>query len=333
MAIYTFRRILQMLPLLLLISLIIYALTALQPGDPVDQLTLGNSEITPADIARLKAAYGLDQPIYLRYFYWLVQALHGDFGWSRSFSAPAALYVFQERLPNTLLLTVPALIIALLIAVPLGIYSAMKQYSIPDYVLTFFSFVAFSTPVFWLGPMVLWLFAIWLPQVTGGVVSLPPGGLGSPDLDPATAGFWAVLGDKLKYLALPLSVLALREIAVILRFMRANMLEVLNLDYVRTARAKGLPVGKVVYKHALRNAVIPIITLLSLAIPGLFGGAIITETVFSWPGMGRAIFEGLVNKDFNVVLASLTFISLLTLIFSLLADLAYAAVDPRIRYD
>ena len=124
MATYTFRRILQMLPLLLLISLIIYALTALQPGDPVDQLTLGNSQITPADIARLKAAYGLDQPIYLRYFYWLVQALHGDFGWSRSFSAPAAQYVFQERLPNTLLLTVPALIIALLIAVPLGIYSA-----------------------------------------------------------------------------------------------------------------------------------------------------------------------------------------------------------------
>ncbi|GGJ83763.1 ABC transporter permease [Deinococcus aquiradiocola] len=332
MATYTLRRVLQMLPLLLLISLIIYALTALQPGDPVDQLTLGNSQITPADIARLKAAYGLDQPISLRYFYWLVQALHGDFGWSRSFSAPAAQYVFQERLPNTLLLTVPALIIALLIAVPLGIYSAVRQYSLPDYVLTFFSFVAFSTPVFWLGPMVLWLFAIWLPQVTNGAVSLPPGGLGSPDLDP-NAGFWATTLDKLRYLALPLVVLALREIAVILRFMRANMLEVLNLDYVRTARAKGLKARTVIYKHALRNAVIPIITLLSLAIPGLFGGAVITETVFSWPGMGRAIFEGLVNKDFNVVLASLTFISLLTLIFSLLADLAYAAVDPRIRYD
>ena len=333
MATYTFRRILQMIPLLLLISLLIYALTALQPGDPVDQLTLGNSQITPADIARLRAAYGLDQPIFLRYFYWLVQALHGDFGWSRSFSQPAFQYVFEQRLPNTLLLTVPALILALVIAVPLGIYSAVRQYSLPDYVLTFLSFVAFSTPVFWLGPMVLWLFAIWLPQVTGGAISLPPGGLGSPDLDPATAPWWAVFSDKLRYLILPLSVLAFREIAVILRFMRANMLEVLSQDYVRTARAKGLRSGAVVYKHALRNAVIPIITLLGLAIPGLFGGAVITETVFSWPGMGRVILEGLVNKDFNVVLAALTFIALLTLIFSLLADLAYAAVDPRIRYD
>ena len=181
---YALRRILQMIPLLLVISLVIFTLTALQPGDPVDQLVLGNSQITPEDIARLRAAYGLDQPIILRYWFWLTHALQGDFGWSRTFSAPAAAYVFEERLPNTLLLTLPALVLSTLIAVPLGIFSAVRQYSILDYLLTFFSFVSFSAPIFWIGAMALWLFAIYLPQLTGGLISLPPGGLGSPDLAP-----------------------------------------------------------------------------------------------------------------------------------------------------
>ncbi|WP_420595283.1 ABC transporter permease [Deinococcus sp.] len=328
---YALRRILQMLPLLLIISLVIFTLTALQPGDPVDQLVLGNSQVTAADIARLRAAYGLDQPIALRYFYWLSQAVQGDFGWSRMFSAPAAAYVFEERLPNTLLLTLPALILSTLIAVPLGIFSAVKQYSVLDYLLTFLSFVAFSAPVFWIGAMALWLFAIYLPQVTNGLIFLPPGGLGSPDL-PQDAGFWATLADKLKYLILPLSILMLREIAVILRFLRASMLEVLSQDFVRTARAKGVPSRRVLYRHALRNAVLPVVTLLGLSIPGLFGGAVLTETVFSWPGMGRVIVEALVGKDFNVVMVALTFISLLTVVFQLLTDLTYAVVDPRIRY-
>ncbi|WP_161883024.1 ABC transporter permease [Deinococcus alpinitundrae] len=329
---YALRRILQMIPLLLVISLVIFTLTALQPGDPVDQLVLGNSQITPEDIARLRAAYGLDQPISLRYWFWLTHALQGDFGWSRTFSAPAAAYVFEERLPNTLLLTLPALVLSTLIAVPLGIFSAVRQYSILDYVLTFFSFVSFSAPIFWIGAMALWLFAIYVPQLTGGLISLPPGGLGSPDLAP-DAGFWAVVADKLRYLILPLSILMLREIAVILRFLRASMLEVLNQDFVRTARAKGLSNRNVLYRHALRNAVLPIVTLLGLSIPGLFGGAVLTETVFSWPGMGRVIVEALTSKDFNVVMVALTFISVLTVVFQLLTDLAYAAVDPRIRYN
>ena len=165
---------------------------------------------------------------------------------------------------------------------------------------------------------------------TGGVLSLPPGGLGG-DVPPE-AGWWAVTLDKLKYLLLPLMILMLREIAVTMRFMRANMLETLTQDYVRTARAKGLADRRVLYKHALRNAVTPIVTIMGLSIPGLFGGAVITETVFSWPGMGKAILDALVTKDFNVVMVCLMMLAVLTVVFQLLTDLAYALVDPRIRY-
>lgn len=330
MATYAFRRVLQMIPLLLVISLVIYALTSLQPGDPVDQLTFGNPRITPEDIARLKAAYGLDQPWWTRYLFWLRQAFQGDLGFSRDFNIPAVQFIFQQRMPNTLLLTVPALLLSTLIAVPLGIYSAIRQYSLPDYVLTFLSFVAFSAPVFWVGAMALYFFAIFLPNATGGAISLPPGGLGG-DVPPE-AGWWAVALDKLRYLALPLMILMLREVAVTTRFMRASMLEVMNQDFIRTARAKGLPSRKVLYKHALRNALVPILTIMGLSIPGLFGGAVITETVFSWPGMGKAILDALVSKDFNVVMVSLMLLSVLTVVFQLVTDLAYAVVDPRIRY-
>lgn len=330
MGTYALRRVIQMIPLLLVISLLIFALTALQPGDPVDQLVFGNSNITPDDIARLKAAYGLDQPWFTRYFFWLKQAVTGNFGYSQDFGIPALEFVFQSRLPNTLLLTVPALIISTLIAVPLGIFSAVRQYSPLDYILTFLAFLAVSAPVFWVGALALYFFAIYLPQVTGGALSLPPGGLGG-DVPPE-AGWWAVFADKLKYLLLPLMILMLREIAVTLRFMRANMLETLTQDYVRTARAKGLADRRVLYKHALRNAVTPIVTLLGLSIPGLFGGAVITETVFSWPGMGKAILDALVSKDFNVVMVCLMMLAILTVVFQLLTDLAYAVIDPRIRY-
>lgn len=330
MGTYALRRVIQMIPLLLVISLVIFGLTALQPGDPVDQLVFGNSNITPEDIARLRAAYGLDQPWITRYFFWLQQAVTGNFGYSQDFGIPALEYIFQNRLPNTLLLTVPALVISTLIAVPLGIFSAVRQYSVMDYVLTFFAFVAVSAPVFWVGALALYFFAIYLPQLTGGVLSLPPGGLGG-DVPPE-AGWWAVTLDKLKYLLLPLMILMLREIAVTMRFMRANMLETLTQDYVRTARAKGLADRRVLYKHALRNAVTPIVTIMGLSIPGLFGGAVITETVFSWPGMGKAILDALVTKDFNVVMVCLMMLALLTVVFQLLTDLAYALVDPRIRY-
>ena len=327
MATFALRRILQMIPLLILISLVIFGLTALQPGDPVDQLVFGNPRITPEDIARLREAYGLNQPWYERYWSWVGRVLHGDFGYSRDFSIPATQFIFGQRLPNTLLLTVPALIISTLIAVPLGIFSAIRQYTLPDYILTFLSFVAFSAPVFWIGVMALYFFAVWMPTKFG--FGLPPGGLGDVTPD---AGLGAYLPDLLKHLAMPLMILMLREIASTLRYMRASFLEVFTQDFVRTARAKGLPNRAVLFKHALRNALIPIITILGLSIPNLFGGAVITETVFSWPGMGQALINSLVSKDFNVVMLCLMMLALLTVVFQLITDLMYAVVDPRIRY-
>ncbi|WP_291424479.1 ABC transporter permease [Deinococcus sp.] len=329
---YALRRILQMIPLLFVISLVIYGLTALQPGDPVDQMIFGNPHIRPEDVVRLREAYGADTPWFEKYWTWLTHAMRGDFGYSRDFSIPATQFIFQQRLPNTLLLTVPALILSTLIAIPLGIFSAVRQYSLPDYILTFLSFIASSAPVFWIGVMVLFLFAVWLPQATNGAISLPPGGLGSAGMDPS-AGFAAFWGDRLKYMILPVMVLMLREISSTLRYMRASFLDVINQDFVRTARAKGLPNRSVIYKHALRNSLIPIVTILGLSIPGLFSGAVLTETVFSWPGIGRALLDSLVSKDFNVVMVCLMTLAFLTVIFQLITDLLYGLVDPRIRYN
>ena len=331
MGTYALRRILQMIPLLLLISLVIYGLTALQPGDRVDQLIFGNPRIKPEDIERLSELYGLNTPWYVKYWDWLKRAVQGDFGYSQDFSIPVTQYIFQQRLPNSLLLTIPALIISTLIAIPLGMFSAIRQYSVWDYLLTFLSFIGSSAPLFWVGVMAMYLMAVWLPQVTNGAIGLPPGGLGS-GLDPqdGLAAFWL---DRLKYMILPVTVLSLLQISGTLRYMRASFLEVINQDFVRTAKAKGLPNRAVMYKHALRNSLIPIVTLLGLSIPGVFGGAVLTETVFSWPGVGRALFDSLVSKDFNVVMVCLMTLAFLTVIFQLLTDLMYAVVDPRIRYN
>ncbi len=330
MATYIVRRLLQMIPLLLLVSLVIYILVALSPGDPVTDSLRFNPRATPEDIVRLRAAYGLDQPVYVRYFRWLVQAVQGNFGFSQQYFVPATQFVFQQRLPNTLLLSGIAFLVSVVVAIPLGIFSALRQYSAADYFFTFLSFFGFSVPIFWLGIMLIYLFAIVIPGWTNGAVSLPAGGIETPGI--VGAGAWEVALDRLKYLILPVFALSFIQVAAWTRFMRASILEVVNQDYVRTAKAKGLSERVVTYKHALRNAIIPMITLFGLSIPGLLGGATLTETVFNWPGMGRAIFDALVAKDFNIVMVSLAFLALMTALFNLLADLAYAVVDPRIRY-
>ncbi|AEB12363.1 ABC transporter permease [Marinithermus hydrothermalis] len=331
---YTVRRLLQMIPLLFFVSLVAFALVALQPGDPLEGLIFQNPKLTQEDIAALKAAYGLDQPIHIRYFKWLGRALQGDMGFSRTYAIPATEYIFVQRMPMTLLLSGTAFVLALVVAIPVGIFSAVRQYSMADYVITFLAFLGFSTPVFWLGIMLLLVFAVWLPELLGRPFSpiFPPGGFVSPGVSPETVGWWAYLKDRAWYLVLPAFTLSAISMAAWTRFMRAAMLEVLGQDYVRTARAKGLSERVVIYKHALRNALIPIVTLVGLAVPGLFSGAVITETIFSWPGMGRALFDALVEKDYNVAMAAIVFLAFLTALFNLIADLMYAVVDPRIRY-
>ncbi len=330
---YIIRRLLQMIPLLFFVSLVVYTLVALQPGDPLEGLIFQNPHLTQEDIEALKRAYGLDQPIYVRYFKWLGRALQGDFGISRTYAIPAVEFIFEQRLPMTLLLSGTAFLLAVLVSIPIGIFSAVRQYSIADYVITFLAFVGYSTPVFWLGIMLLLLFAVWLPELLGlDQPIFPPGGFVTPGVDPDTVGLWNYLKDRLWHLALPAFTLSVVSMAGWTRFMRASMLEVLSQDYVRTARAKGLSERVVIYKHALRNALIPIVTLMGLAVPGLFSGAVLTETIFSWPGMGRALYDALVEKDYNVAMAALVFLALLTALFNLIADIMYAVVDPRIRY-
>ena len=394
MAIYTLRRVIAMIPLIFAISILVFGMLQLQPGDPIDQLTLGNPDITSEDIERLRRAYGLDQPWYVQYGKWLGNAVRLDFGPSRTYSIPASDFVFEQKLGNTILLSGAAFLIAILVGIPVGIYSAVRQYSAVDYISTFLSFVGFSTPVFWLGIMLLVLFSVtlgWLPsggsqseeatvytstaetfnvsgQVTGIVARdgrqviqvqaydvdtaqevtrefvVPEGaqpGVATGDYAQegqalgrtVTFSSWLAFAlDRLKYLILPAFALSVIQMATWTRFMRSSLLEVIEQDYVRTARSKGLSERVVVYKHALRNAVIPIVTLMGLSIPGLMSGAVLTESVFNWPGMGRALLASVVEKDYNVAMVILLLLASVTLIFNLLTDLAYALVDPRIRY-
>nr|BAL58866.1 peptide/nickel transport system permease protein [Candidatus Acetothermum autotrophicum] len=343
---YLVRRLLQIVPTVFFISVIVYALLALKPGDPIQELRFGNPGITSEDIQRLIKLYGLDQPWYVRYWFWLGRAIQGDFGPSRRFGMPAAEYVFRYRLPNTLLLSVTALFIALVVAIPTGILSALRQHTPLDYTVTFLNFIGVSIPIFWLGLILIYVFAVHFRQLLpAGGLSTP--GISSPDwatittqtsnLLEALSLYISQLGpfitDRVRHLILPVVALSSIQMASWTRFMRSAMLEVIHLDYVRTARAKGLQERIVIFRHALRNAIAPIITLIALSIPAAMSGAVLTETVFNWPGMGRAIFESILNNDYNVAMVSLMFISFLIVLFNLLADIAYAFVDPRIRYE
>ncbi len=364
---YIFRRSLQIIPTLFIISVIIYLLLALKPGDPLDELRFGNPGFSKEDYDRLAKIYGLDQPWYIRYWFWLygivgrpslnydqngslaapfIKLSTPDFGFSRQYSRPAAEYVFYHRLPNTLILSGLALFIAFCVSIPLGVLSALRQHSIFDYIITVFNFIGVSVPIFWLGIMLIYTFAVLCRNC------LPAGSITDPGIDvpnwqvivSQTGGgisaiweylqqFWPVLVDRVRHLILPVFALSVLQMAAWTRFMRSSVLEVLNLDYIRTANAKGLAPRVVIFRHTIRNAILPIVTLIGLAVPLTMSGAVLTETVFNWPGMGRVIFESITRNDLNVAMASLMFVSLLVIIFSLLADIAYALIDPRIRYD
>ncbi len=226
------------------------------------------------------------------------------------------------RIGNTLQLMLPAILLSLLIALPLGILSAYRQYSWLDYIVNFFAFIGISLPVFWFGIMVMFIFAEHLQW-------LPAGGIQTPDID--SEGFWAVMSDRFKHAILPTLVLSIAYVGRWMRYMRASMLEILPADYIRTARAKGLAEKAVILKHALRNALIPVVTILALSIPALFGGAVLTETVFSWPGIGRLEYDAVVNSDYYVAIVVFLISSVLVMLGNLLADVVYVFVDPRIR--
>ncbi len=320
-----------MIPLVLGLSVIIFVLLAIAPGDPVDLLIFGNPQIRPEDVARLKHFYGLDQPLYLRYFKWLWAALHGDLGYSRTYKQPVFALI-GTRIGNSLWLQIPAFLLALSVAVPVGIYSALRQYSAADYAATFFTFFGVSIPAFWFGILMIYLFAVWHPWTALPFLvwfKLPAGGFSSPGISSGLA----VYLDRLRYMLLPTIVLSMLFMAGYTRYTRSSMLEVIRQDYVRTARAKGLSDAVVINRHALKNAMIPLVTIIALSIPALFAGAPLTETVFGWPGVGQLFVNSVLAADFAVAQGVILVLAGLVIVFNLLADITYAFLDPRIRYD
>jgi peptide/nickel transport system permease protein len=281
-----------------------------------------NPALRPEDIARLRANLGLDQPFYQWYLTWLWNVMHGDFGRSMIDGSPVMTHIL-ERLPNTLELTVTAVLLGIMISVPLGVIGALRRGSKTDHALTVFSVAGFAVPQFWLGLMLILVFSVTFQHY--GLPWLPSGGVASP-----FGG--GDLGDRLLHLIMPATVLSFFYLSLWSRFTRSSMLEVLSQDYVRTARAKGMSERRVVYLHGLRNALIPLVTLVGLELPGLVSGGLVVEVVFSWPGLGRLAFERALQYDYSTVMGVVFFATLLVVAGNLLADVLYALLDPRIRY-
>jgi peptide/nickel transport system permease protein len=320
---YVVRRSLQAIPLLLLISALLFVVLSKAPGGPLGPY-LANPHITPADIARLKHNFGLDQPLYVQYLRWLGRVFAGDLGYSTT-NSMSVVDAIMDRLPATLLLMGSSLLLSLVVGISFGIYAALRPYSIGDYVITTIAFFGQSMPVFWFALMVQLLFAVQGVNAFGYHIALPSAGMCATDECP--------LSERLEHLILPALVLSFLNIATWSRFMRSSMLEVVRADYMRTAAAKGLTATYVVMRHGLKNAMIPVVTIIGLSMPGMVAGAVVTETIFAWPGMGRLFFTALGNFDFALLMGYLMLVSFLVVFFNLLADVAYAWLDPRVNYD
>ena len=295
-------------------SMVLYALIGLMPGDPIDVMVQADPRLTPADAARLKALYGLDLPIHERYLNWLGAALTGDFGYSRLHHRPV-LELLWPRLGVTVELLGLSLVLSLAIAVPAGVLAARRAYSWLDHVISFLSLGAYSLPAFWLALMLIMAFSVELGW-------LPASGTGS--IAEEGTQVW-------RHMVLPVITLSAASVGGFVRFVRAAMMEELRRDYVRTARAKGLHERRVVFRHALKNAMVPVITIVGLSLGTLVSGAVVTETMFAYPGMGKLIYDSVIASDYNLALVSLLFATLVVLLGNLAADLAYAWMDPRVR--
>ena len=301
---------------LLVTSIAVYALIGLMPGDPIDLMVSADPDLTPEDARRLKALYGLDRPILERWWVWAGHAVRGDLGYSRLYAAPV-LDVLRPALANTLVLLGTSFALALSIALPAGAAAAIKPFSWYDRLINTTALAGISVPVFWLGLVFIVIFAVQL-----GV--LPAGGAG----DGAAEGVFG----RVEFLVLPVATLVLASAGGHVRFMRAAVIDALGQDHVRTAYAKGAGVARVVTGHALRNAMIPVTTVIALDMGVLVSGALVVETVFAWPGMGKLVYDAIMGNDFNLALAALLLTTGVTLAASLLADLAYAWIDPRVTY-
>ena len=315
---YLLKRLMIAVPSILGISVILFTVLALAPGDPFEELAT-NPNVPPEVRTMLRLKFGLDDPVYLRYFHWLSAMLHGDWGFSFASRIDVGALIMQ-RLPTTLMIIGAAQVLALLVAIPVGVYAATRPYSFFDQIASTFAFIGFSLPPFFTGLLLILVFSIsldWLPFVYRA------------DLD---ATGWRWFWEQLRQSIMPVSVLGLFLAASMTRYVRSSVLDVIRLDFVTTARAKGLGERVVITKHVVRNALIPVVTLVFLQLPALFGGAIVTEQIFRIPGIGSLLISAILANDTPVVMA-VTFVSaILVVVFNLIADLLYGWLDPRIKY-
>lgn len=308
-----------MIPILLGVSIIVFLLVAAIPGDAIDA-KFGQSKLTPERIAEMKAFLGLDQPVGIRYVNWLKNALTGNFGFSIQYNEPVS-HVIHTYIWNSFLLAIVSFVLEMVIAIPIGIYSATKVHSAFDVIFTIVAFAGISLPSFFLALLLQKTFSVdlgWLPLDGMSSVGVAMGPLQQ-------------VGDVFLHMILPTVTLTVMGIGGTMRYVRTSMLEVINQDYIRTARSKGLSERVVIYKHAFRNASIPIVTFIGGALPGLFSGAMITETVFGWPGIGKIFLASITQRDYMFIMGYVMLLAVLVMIGNLLSDILYSVVDPRIR--
>jgi peptide/nickel transport system permease protein len=322
MLLYGIKRLLLMVPILLGITVLSFTIMHMAPGGPAEAQMEFSAKASAEARERLRKLYGADQPLHKQYATWLGKFVTLDFGEAFADGRKVKDKIL-ERLPITLTINVLSLVLVLLVAIPIGILSATHQYSVLDRLSTVFVFVGYSTPHFWLALLLIYLFGVqWGVLPISGIQSLDVTGLSG----------WSRLMDRAHHLVLPVLVSAVGGLAGFSRYVRNNMLEALRQDYIRTARAKGVPEVTVVYKHALRNALMPVITILGLSVPGIIGGAVIMETVFGIDGMGRLMYQAVFSRDYNVAMGVLVPAAALTMLGNFLADIGYALTDPRVRF-
>jgi peptide/nickel transport system permease protein len=328
MASYVLRRLLGAIPLVLGVATILFFVLSLAPGDPVSLFAGPN--VSPEALEAIRRNLGLDRPVGERYLRWLGALLQGDLGNSITRGQPVA-QIMAEIIPNTLILASTALVLSFLVGVALGIIQAVRQYTAADSILSVIALFFYSMPAFWLALMLILFFSLFARNVWDWPFFLPASGMTSVGHSFMTP--MEQLKDRAMHLILPAVSLTLVLSAGIARYMRGSMLEVVRQDYIRTARAKGLGEFRVIFRHALRNALIPIVTLVGLYLPILFSGTVYIEWVFAWPGMGKTIVDAILQRDIPVVMATSLFFAIMVVIGNLVADILYAVVDPRIRYE
>lgn len=323
---YIGRRLLHLIPVLIIISIVIFTIVEIMPGDPVNAYLGQGSETTVEQQQQIRAILGVDQPAPVRYFKWLGRMVRGDFGKSIKYRRPVK-DVMATFIWNSFILNIAAMVLAFAIAIPVGIRSAVHKYGWFDNFWTVFSLTGVSMPSFFFALLLVFYIAIpvkWIPLNGMRTVLLAAKGYPSK---------WAEIKDILIHMILPVTVLTISSLASLTRYVRNSVAEVINQDYIRTARSKGLTEKVVIYKHAFRNALLPIVTLLGMYIPGLFGGSILLETVFIWPGIGNVLFTSIGDRDYSMLMAANVFYAVLMLAGNLLADVAYAFVDPRVKVE